>query len=78
MHEFYTQRFQCIQQTACRVIAKEMIKVLCPKKQANNPYIRRESATPAWWPKPWGTGPRDKVRHIEPDHLLKDGASLPR
>jgi hypothetical protein len=73
VRDFYTQRFQCIQQTACRAIAKDLIKVLCPKKQASNPYVRRDSTTPTWWPKPWGPGPKERVRHIEPDHLLKDG-----
>ncbi|KAL2014894.1 hypothetical protein VTK56DRAFT_7153 [Thermocarpiscus australiensis] len=26
---------------------------------------------PDWWPKPWGPGEKDRVRHVEPDHLWK-------
>ena len=73
--DFYAQRFQCIQQVACRAIAKDIIKEIAPKKQATNPYIKGDSAAPSWWPKPWGRGPKDKVRHREPDHQLKDGSS---
>jgi hypothetical protein len=73
VREFYNQRFRCLQQTACKIIAKHIIKVIAPKKQANNPYTKRDAAAPAWWPKPWGTGEKDKVRHVEPDHQWKKG-----
>ncbi|KAK3897348.1 hypothetical protein C8A05DRAFT_19868 [Staphylotrichum tortipilum] len=64
VRNFYTRRFECIQQQTCRVIAKDFIKVLCPKKQASNPHTKGDSSAPAWWPK-------EKVQHVEPDHLTR-------
>ncbi|KAK4236406.1 hypothetical protein C8A03DRAFT_35713 [Achaetomium macrosporum] len=69
--EFYEQRFKCIQQTACKIIAKAIVKLIAPKKQANNPYTGGDLTAPAWWPKPYGPGEKDKVRHVEPDHQWK-------
>ncbi|KAH8879732.1 hypothetical protein GQ53DRAFT_853325 [Thozetella sp. PMI_491] len=66
---FYDQRFKDCQQTACRLIAKAWVKALEPRKQSTHPYIG--SVAPDWWPKSWGTGPDNKVRHKEPDHLYK-------
>lgn len=73
--DFYDQHFKCVQQTACKHIAKAFVKVIAPKKQANNPYTRGDDMAPDWWPKPWGPGEKDKVRHVEPDHLWKKGLS---
>jgi hypothetical protein len=72
--DFYHHRFKCLQQTACREIAKAFIKVIAPKKQATNPYMKRDDSAPDWWPKPSGPGEKDKVRHIEPDHQWKRGS----
>ncbi|KAK3302394.1 uncharacterized protein B0T15DRAFT_303917 [Chaetomium strumarium] len=69
--KFYEHRFKCIQQTACKIMAKPIIKLISPKKQANNPYTGGDLTAPAWWPKPWGPGEKDKVRHVEPDHQWK-------
>ncbi|KAK4123395.1 hypothetical protein N657DRAFT_656640 [Parathielavia appendiculata] len=69
--KFYDHRFRCIQQSACKEIAKAFVKVIAPKKQANNPYTKRDASAPDWWPKPSGPGEKGKVRHIEPDHQLK-------
>ena len=74
--EFYDHRFKCVQQTACKLIAKAFVKTIAPKKQANNPYIKGDAMAPSWWPKPWGPGPKDKVRHVEPDHQWKKGLDL--
>ncbi|AEO68857.1 uncharacterized protein THITE_130193 [Thermothielavioides terrestris NRRL 8126] len=71
VRQYYEQCFKCLQQTACKIIAKYIIKLIAPKKQANNPYTRGDATAPAWWPKPWGTGEKDKVRHVEPDHQWK-------
>lgn len=71
LREFYVQRFTCVQQTACKHIGKAFVKVVAPKKQSHNPYIRGMVTAPVWWPKPWGEGERDRVRHREPDHLWK-------
>lgn len=49
---------------------------LAPKKQANNPYTKGDATAPDWWPKPWGPGKKDKTRHIEPDHMWKNGVYL--
>jgi hypothetical protein len=73
VRQYYEQCFKCLQQTACKIIAKYIIKLIAPKKQANNPYTRGDATAPAWWPKPWGTGEKDKVRHVEPDHQWKKG-----
>jgi hypothetical protein len=75
VQEFYDHRFKCIEQTACKVIPKAFIKVIAPKKQANNPYTKRDTFAPDWWPKSLGSGEKDgKVRHIEPDHQSKGGS----
>ena len=74
--EFYVQRFTCIQQTACKSIGKAFVKTISSKKQATNPYTGGDATAPAWWPKPWGPGERDKVRHREPDHQWKRGSNL--
>jgi len=74
--EFYGQRFRNIQQNACKLIAKIWVKAVAPKKQTHNPYTAGDSKAPDWWPKPWGPGKDEKVRHVEPDHLLKKGRLL--
>ncbi|KAH6850001.1 hypothetical protein B0I37DRAFT_102204 [Chaetomium sp. MPI-CAGE-AT-0009] len=70
--EFYDRGFKAIQQTACKEIAKAFIKILCPKKQRTNPYMRGDESAPDWWPRPWGPGEKDRVRHVEPDHMWKN------
>ncbi|KAK4455831.1 hypothetical protein QBC34DRAFT_444625 [Podospora aff. communis PSN243] len=69
--EFYGMRFKNIQQNACKLIAKIWVKAVAPKKQSSNPYTKGDEKAPDWWPKPWGPGKDEKVRHTEPDHLLK-------
>jgi hypothetical protein len=71
--EFYDHRFKSVQQTACKEIAKAFVKLVAPKKQANNPYTGGDSTLPDWWPGNWGPGEKDKTRHVEPDHLWKRG-----
>jgi hypothetical protein len=73
IREFYTQQFQKIQQNACKLVAKRWVKAIAPKKQSLNPYTGGEEKAPDWWPKPWGSAKDEKVRHVEPDHLLKKG-----
>lgn len=62
---FYLTRFRQMQQLMCKLIAKNWIKVIEPKKQTNYPYNRGDTSKPSWWPK--------DVRHKEPDHLMKPG-----
>ena len=69
--DFYGQRFRNCQQTACKLIAKAWVKAVEPRKQSTHPYTG--PVAPDWWPKPWGPGADNKVRHKEPDHLLKPG-----
>jgi hypothetical protein len=71
--EFYDRGFKYNRQTACREIAKAFIKLIAPKKQTNNPYLKGDGIAPDWWPKPWGPGEKDKARHVEPDHLRTKG-----
>ncbi|EON66018.1 hypothetical protein W97_05261 [Coniosporium apollinis CBS 100218] len=79
----YTLRLEQLQQLICKMMLKSWIKVVEPKKQAKYPYntqkIKRSQKQartsnaepempqkiPPWWP-------IDGVRHIEPDHLLKE------
>lgn len=68
---FCETRFKNLQQMACKIVAKVWVKLLEPKKQSNHPYSRGDDLAPGWWPKPWGTGKGDKVRHKETDYLLK-------
>lgn len=58
----YTCIFNALSQVVCKGLAKEWVKVICPRKQALYPY--KLSKKPSWWP-------RD-VPHIEPDHLDKE------
>jgi len=70
---FYDRGFKCIQQTACKEVAKAFIKIIAPKKQATNPYTGGYATAPDWWPKATGPGEKDRVRHVEPDHQWKRG-----
>ncbi|KAL2188425.1 hypothetical protein L209DRAFT_217342 [Thermothelomyces heterothallicus CBS 203.75] len=72
---FYDRGFKCIQQTACKEVAKAFVKIIAPKKQANFPYVKGDAAAPDWWPKPWGPGEKDRARHVEPDHMWKKGSA---
>lgn len=78
VRNYYHNRFTVVQQTACKIIGKAFVKVIAPKKQANNPYTGGDATVPDWWPKPWGPGEKDKVRHTEPDHQWKKGLYLMR
>jgi|SRR3569833_1184438 len=69
--DIYDQRFRNLQQSACKLIAKAWVKLIEPKKQSNYPYTGDK--IPDWWPKPWGSGKAELVRHKEPDHLHKHG-----
>lgn len=73
--DWYKSAFRAIQQSLCRLVAKEWIKYIHPKKQSTHPYNGKvagrsvngdsESTKPPYWPK--------DVRHKEPDHISKDG-----
>jgi Protein of unknown function (DUF2841) len=62
---FLETRFRQLQQLCCKIVAKQWIKVIEPKKQTRYPYNRGEESKPEWWP--------GDVRHKEPDHLMKPG-----
>ncbi|EEA24396.1 hypothetical protein TMatcc_007488 [Talaromyces marneffei ATCC 18224] len=75
--EFYTMAFKRLQQINCRLLAKNLIKIIEPRKQVRHPYNggRKpggapgekgdpEDTKPDWWP-------RDVI-HKEPDHIKKD------
>lgn len=71
--KWFYDAFTAIQQVNCRVIAKEWIKTIHPKKQSTHPYNGKDPRTgvkgdpdatrPHWWPK--------DVQHREPDHINK-------
>uniref|UniRef100_L7IX25 Subtelomeric hrmA-associated cluster protein AFUB-079030/YDR124W-like helical bundle domain-containing protein n=1 Tax=Pyricularia oryzae (strain P131) TaxID=1143193 RepID=L7IX25_PYRO1 len=74
--EFCETRFKNLQQMACKIVAKAWVKLVEPKKQSNHPYTNGDINAPDWWPKPWGPGKDEKVRHKEPDHLWKRGTGF--
>ena len=71
--QFYHDLLKECQQNACKLIAKAWIKAVEPKKQSTHPYTGKDEKAPDWWPKPWGHSKDEKVRHKEPDHLLRPG-----
>ena len=72
VQRFYFARFEDMNQSACKVIAKAFVKLVEPKKQARYPYIEGDIKAPPWWPNTRG---ESSVRHKEPDHLPKLGVS---
>lgn len=73
--QFYHDLLKECQQNACKLIAKAWIKAVEPKKQSTHPYTGKDEKAPDWWPRPWGSTKDEKVRHKEPDHLLRHGMS---
>lgn len=69
--------WRAVQQVCCRIVGKEWIKLIHPKKQSTHPYNGKnprtgeqgdsEDTKPPYWP--------SNVRHREPDHINKDGKS---
>lgn len=68
LDEYYIGRFSAIQQATCKLVVKNWIKIIEPKKQVKCPYNKGEDVRPSWWP--------ESIRHREPDHLSKSGTSL--
>jgi hypothetical protein len=75
--EFYKGAFRRLQQINCRLLAKNFIKIIEPRKQVRHPYNggrkpggapgekgNPEDTKPDWWP-------RDVI-HKEPDHIKKE------
>lgn len=65
LKDWYAERFESLQQETCRLVVKNWIKVIEPKKQSKFPYNRGDDCRPGWWPQ--------DIRHREPDHLQKPG-----
>lgn len=75
--KWFNDAFRAVQQVSCRIIAKEWIKTIHPKKQSTHPYNGKNPRTgdrgdpeltkPSYWPK--------DVIHKEPDHINKEGTS---
>jgi hypothetical protein len=77
VNKYYTQKFNDLQQTVCKIIAKAFVKCIEPRKQTNHPYRGGPGNAPAWWPSVPKSGENcDGVRHKEPDHLYKRGKRL--
>lgn len=72
VEKLYAIRFKDMQQWSCKIMGKAFVKLVEPKKQTHHPYTKKEEGAPDWWPR--GNGD-NKVRHKEPDHLLKPGIS---
>ncbi len=70
LQQFLSNRFKDMQQSACKVMGKAFVKTVEPKKQTHHPYTKGDEKAPPWWP---NTGGENRVRHREPDHLLKPG-----
>lgn len=65
---FYETGFKQFQQAGCRLLAKEWVKCIQPKKQVKHAYKQGEKSKPSWWPR--------HVIHKEPDHLKTPGKDL--
>lgn len=65
LNKQYDKLFSALTQSVCKIVAKEWIKFIEPRKQATHPYKFGDASRPPWWPA--------KVRHTEPDHMDKDG-----
>lgn len=73
--DWFRCAFETVQQSACRHIAKEWIKMIHPRKQSSHPYNGRvvqqkkaltlTSSRPPYWP--------DHIQYREPDHIKKGG-----
>ncbi|KAI9799717.1 MAG: hypothetical protein M1825_004452 [Sarcosagium campestre] len=61
---YYLNVLSACQQLNCRMIAKQWIKTIHPRKQKDHPYKDGQSSAPDWWPK--------DVLHKEPDHVRKN------
>jgi hypothetical protein len=72
VEKFYHCRFKDMQQSSCKIIGKAFVKLVEPKKQTHHPYTKGDEKAPPWWPPTTGED-NVKVRHKEPDHLLKPG-----
>ena len=72
VEKFYGVRFKDMQQSACKVMGKAFVKLVEPKKQTHHPYTKGDEKAPMWWPPTTGAE-AVRVRHKEPDHLLKPG-----
>ena len=72
VEKFYYCCFKDMQQSSCKIIGKAFVKLVEPKKQTNYPYTKGDEKAPPWWPPTTGED-NIKVRHKEPDHLLKPG-----
>lgn len=72
---WFTDAFYALQQVSCRLVAKEWIKTIQPRKQYENPYNGVHPVTaeyvgscatrPPYWPA--------SIVHREPDHISKEG-----
>jgi hypothetical protein len=72
VEKFYSCRFKDMQQSSCKVMGKAFVKLVEPKKQTHHPYTKGDGKAPPWWPPTTGDE-NVRVRHKEPDHLLKPG-----
>ncbi|KAE9378927.1 hypothetical protein N431DRAFT_327065 [Stipitochalara longipes BDJ] len=70
VEKFYACRFKDMQQSSCKVMGKAFVKLVEPKKQTHHPYTKGDGKAPPWWPPTTGDD-NVRVRHKEPDHLLK-------
>jgi hypothetical protein len=70
VEEFYKARFKDMQQSACKDMGNAWVKLIEPKKQTDYPYAKGNISAPPWWPPTTG---ENKVRHINPENLLKPG-----
>lgn len=64
VNNFLFNCFDELQQIPCKLLAKQWIRVIEPRKQSRHPYNRGEKSKPYWWP--------TNARHKEPDHLKKN------
>ena len=85
---FFTEAFKSLGQLACKDILKAWLKRCHPNKQSLNPYnggrkweksllehgFKGAGTKPSYWPPMEGWREGRGCRHLEPDHLLKQGS----
>ncbi|KAJ5144481.1 hypothetical protein N7526_001989 [Penicillium atrosanguineum] len=63
LQQWYKEAFMNLKQDNCRLIAKLYMEFVEPRQHKSSPYAGK--VQPTWWPA--------DVKHLGPDHLLKEG-----
>lgn len=67
LDDWFSERFNELWQKVDKSVCKAWIKTVEPNKSTRFQYQKGDEHKPEWWPR--------EIRHKEPDHLTKPGAS---